>query len=352
MNKRNTKVDFLKLYFMMIIMGVHSENIFNLRLYFLNGAMAVEFFFLVSGYLMAKTALKRNSSINIGIATRNFIIHKYAIIFPYLMVSLIVCFALRVHFLNVKFTSFFNIVWEVLCMQMAGYSIYSITGITWYISAMLIAMLILFPILLWKRLVFINVIAPLIAILFTGWLFVAAGTLGATPGQWFGYYDKGLVRAIADISIGVMCFEVSQKLQLIKFTRTGKLLLTGIEIICYSISSIWMVFYIAGDRDFIILLLLAVGVTITFSEQCVVPKLFANLKLSFFADYSTALFFSHFTCSVILNLNYVDHSPKVRMLIYFGTSMVIAGIVLFIVKKIKIIYNVMAKEAKKILVEN
>jgi len=352
MKKRNTEVDFLKLYFIIIIMGVHSENLFGERVYFLNGAMAVEFFFLVSGYLMAKTALKRNPSINIGVATRKFIIHKYAIVFPYLMVSLIVCIALRVHFLDMKLIGFFNIVWEVLCMQMAGYSIFSITGITWYLSAMLIAMLILFPLLLWKRHIFINVIAPLIAILFTGWLYVISGNLGSAPGQWFGYYNKGLIRAIADISIGVMCFEVCQKLQMIKFTRTGKFLLTGIEIICYGISSVWMVFYIAGERDFIILLLLAIGVTITFSEQSSVRKLFSYPKLSYCADYSMALFFSHFTWSSILTQNYLAHSPKVRLLIYFGASIVTAGIVLFIVKITIRITKALAVITKKLLIKN
>jgi len=352
MRKRNTEVDFLKLFFMIMIMGVHSENFFAQRVYFLNGSMAVEFFFLVSGYLMAKTALRRNPSINIGVATRDFVIHKYTLIFPYLIVSVIICVVLRVHFLDMQLTGFFNIVWEVLCMQMAGYSIFSVIGITWYLSAMLIAMLILFPLVLWKRHIFINVMAPLIAILFTGWLYVTSGSLGAAPGQWFGYYDKGLIRAIAEISIGVICFEASQKIHLIKFTRTGRFLLTGIEIICYGISSIWMLFYPAGDRDFIVLLLLAIGVTISFSEQSSVRKLFTNPKLSFCADYSLALFFSHFTWSMILNLNYIDHSPKVRMLIYFGASMITAGIVLFIVKIVKKIANMLAVETKKLLIEN
>ena len=352
MNKRNTKVDFLKLYFMMIIMGVHSENIFNLRLYFLNGAMAVEFFFLVSGYLMAKTALKINPAINIGVSTRKFVIHKYAIVFPYLIVSIIVCFALREHFLDMKLIRFITIVWEVICMQMAGFMTYTITGITWYVSAMLIAMLILFPLLLWKRQIFINVTAPLIAILFLGWIYASSSTLGGDPGQWFGFYFKGLIRAIADISIGVMCFEVSQKMQLTKFTKTGKLLLTSIEIMCYGISSIWMVFYIAGDKDYIILLLLAIAVTITFSEQSSVRKLFTNPKIRYCADFSMALFFTHFTCSIIIAHNYVDHSPKVRMLLYYGASIVTASIVLFIVKIIQRIGIVLVVKTKNLLIEN
>jgi len=352
MKKRNTEVDFLKLYFMIMIVGVHTENFLIQQVYFFNGAVAVEFFFLVSGYLMAKTALKRNQSINIGVATRDFLIHKYAIIFPYLIVSLTIGLALRIHFLDMKLTSLFNIVWEVLCMQMSGYSIFSIIGITWYLSAMLIAMFILFPLLLWKRHIFVNIIAPLIAILFTGWLYVSSGTLGDSPAQWFGYFDKGLIRAIAEISIGVMCFEGSQKLLLIKFTKRGTLLLTSIEIICYGISSFWMLFYPPGDRDFIVLLLLAIGVTITFSEQSNVRKIFTNPKLSICADYSLALFFSHFTWSMILNLNYVDHSPKTRMVIYFGVSIVTAGIVLFLVKKLKRISAVLAVEAKKLLIES
>ena len=52
-NMRNGEIDFLRFLFSLIILLRHSSNIVGKKWYpFLGGAFAVEFFFLVSGYLM------------------------------------------------------------------------------------------------------------------------------------------------------------------------------------------------------------------------------------------------------------------------------------------------------------
>ena len=53
MKKRNGKIDFLRLFFAVIIVLHHSRYVLGYEeSIFIGGALAVEFFFIVSGYLM------------------------------------------------------------------------------------------------------------------------------------------------------------------------------------------------------------------------------------------------------------------------------------------------------------
>lgn len=55
MEKRNGFVDFLKFVFAIIILFHHSVELFRgSNTYFISGYIAVEFYFMVSGYLLAK----------------------------------------------------------------------------------------------------------------------------------------------------------------------------------------------------------------------------------------------------------------------------------------------------------
>ena len=190
--QRNYVIDFLKLFFMFIVVGVHSEYIFEKRLYFLNGALAVEFFFLISGYLMAKSADKiiqaseqAKKKINIGKETVKFMFHKYSCIFLPLLVSIIVCVLIRFFFGDLDLVNnAINSVWELLCGQMYGFTAYYSTGVEWYLSAMFAAMWILFPLYLKKRDTFSYVIAPLLALFILGWISLTYGNLAEQAGAW------------------------------------------------------------------------------------------------------------------------------------------------------------------------
>lgn len=58
-NLRNGEIDFLRFLFSLIILLRHSSNIVGKEWYpFLGGAFAVEFFFIVSGYLMMASIQK------------------------------------------------------------------------------------------------------------------------------------------------------------------------------------------------------------------------------------------------------------------------------------------------------
>ena len=75
---RNGKIDFMKFLFAFIIVIHHSRNLVGDDVSpFFGGSFAVEFFFIVSGYLFLRTILKApDNTSEIGKETKNLIEQK------------------------------------------------------------------------------------------------------------------------------------------------------------------------------------------------------------------------------------------------------------------------------------
>ena len=86
--KRNGEIDLLRFIFSSMIVIHHYNASFNFNI-LENGYIAVEFFFLLSGYLMAQSAYKITSkkdkleSSEIADSTWSFIIKKVKAFYPY-----------------------------------------------------------------------------------------------------------------------------------------------------------------------------------------------------------------------------------------------------------------------------
>ena len=92
-NKHNGIISFWKFMFSIMIIVFHCVGLANPgdRIFLEYGAIGVEFFFLVSGYLMAKKVVNDNSKINnLGKETVSFVWKKYKAFFPYMLVAFLI----------------------------------------------------------------------------------------------------------------------------------------------------------------------------------------------------------------------------------------------------------------------
>ena len=91
-SKRVGEMEFLRFIFSIIIVFHHSRNfIGNETSLFLNGAFAVEFFFILSGFLMMKSISRMNDKYeNLGMETVQFIKKKYLSLCPDMIISWII----------------------------------------------------------------------------------------------------------------------------------------------------------------------------------------------------------------------------------------------------------------------
>ncbi|MGN0485376.1 MAG: acyltransferase family protein [Lachnospiraceae bacterium] len=335
--RRNGGIDFWKFIFSVVIIIFHfSENVGDRKHGpFMGGAIAVEFFFVVSGFLMAASAKKyTENNDSIGTNTRLFLFHKMKGMFPELAIAWGIGFIVM-HLKKTDLTfvqiikDFLTGMWELFFLQFSGLSDFRANTVTWYISAMLLAMLLLVPLLLKNRELFLNVLAPGISIFLLGYLCASYGNLHG-PSDWLGFCYKGFPRAIAELCLGCVCFLACEHLKQVHLTTFSKVLLAIIELGGYLFMLIFCFHHGGSKLDFAMLFAVAISITITFSQQSVISDLFAHSIFSWLGKFSFSMFLGHrYWCSQMPKL-FCDTTYRQNLLIYavlvLVTSTVIYGL--------------------------
>ena len=294
---RNGTIDLMKFLFCLLIMLFHTTSLFP------GGYIAVEFFFITSGYLMALSMdREKDSSGDIGTRTVRFILHKACGIFPYYAAAWVLSFLLTIVVKNYTFSQLFRELfmspYNFFMVEMAGnYDMgHRIEG-SWYISAMLLAMAVLYPVRTKSRNLFDGIIAPLLALFAVGYFYQRGKGLSATV-----YYDSslhmytGLLRALTEIPLGCLCYRLRQRLLPEGCVRPGGLrsiLLAIPELFGYAVT-----FYCAHRTahtsfDLALLFWLSVSVTISFSGCSITAKYIRGDLFRFLGTFSLMIYLTH-----------------------------------------------------------
>lgn len=279
--KRNGTIDILRFLFCIGILMFHIEKYifeepslkngihFDL---FPHGSIGVEFFFLVTGWLMAQSICSRkksNGEKKLFSETGTFIKRKYLSILPYSVVATLFVFIVNCFVNNwgdkeiIK--KFVASIPNFFIIQMTGISYYNPNHITWYLSSMMIAICILFPLAYKFYDKFVKLIIPIGGTLILGIMFAGFGKSLTGVMTWTGFGYKGTIRGIIEIGFGMVSFEISQYLQSLKIRRKYKYLLGFVELICYVGIFMFIMLTFPKSSEIIALVVIWVGVTITFS---------------------------------------------------------------------------------------
>lgn len=175
-NRRNGKIDLLRFVFSVCIALMHfGTSVGDARL-FPKAGLCVEFFFLVSGYLMAKHVAKimDQPCERLGSESFSYVRKKFFSICPQIIIAFVIGFTVRHLISAVSPATFEKHILagfvEFLNLKMFGFDLWSANGPTWYISAMLIIMLLIYPLLRKRFDLFCYVIAPLTGFFLLGFL--------------------------------------------------------------------------------------------------------------------------------------------------------------------------------------
>lgn len=328
--KRNGSIDFWKFIFSILILIFHSKNLAdNDESLFIGGAVGVEFFFLVSGVFLAvsEERLAKNPT-SLGQTTFQFMKKKIVGLMPDIYIAWIVAFFVE-HIgkfsIQKMVKDAFTSIWELLFLTNSGLSGYRCNHVTWYISAMLLVMLFLFPLMRKYKDSFFYIIAPLSVIFLMG---ISCHTWDSYRGGNDIY--RNIVRATIGLMLGCLCYKAGKKIRSTHYTSLGKILLTLLEWLGYGIVIAWSFNHRSSKMDWIMLLPLALAVTISFSQT--------SLTDSFFSRYGIFNKLGQFSFDLYLGHGYWSHKMKLlfpqlnyyqRLPIYIGLAIITGLFIMF-----------------------
>lgn len=328
LSERNYQIDFMKLVFAIFVFINHTsvfikENTrINSMFCSYLGWIGVWFFFIISGFLMVESVTKKNYNSEIaGISSLKFVINKFGgIIVPYLIAEFILAIVHRMVILKENvFLVILKTIPDDLAITSSGIRI-RFNGPTWYISAMLIAMLFLCYLLIKKRDFFLYVFSPLCAILILGYMYMQDSPL-IDLNTRFGFFSGAILRALAGLCSGVVAWLIYQK---IKDAKNSPIY-TVIECIGWLVFIVSTFFQLTRDNQlvFVTMIYMPALIAVSFSKKSLVSKLFRFKWMKCFGKLSLLIYLNHFLAQQIVLKWFSQYSYKICVLIMFGFTVLL-----------------------------
>lgn len=285
--KENHEIELLRFAFCLLVVLGHFHWTFSSLEHFENGWIGVDFFFLLSGLLMARSVSGRMDSESVDSQqlvsdTKNFVLRKIGGFYKYFLAAIILNYilGLTVYQWTAK-ALLTELVWDIpklLLVNMFG--MYpNATDPTWYLSAMTISICLLYPILRRRYKIASNLIFPSFGFILMGIQFVKSRNVSQIT-DWYGIAYGGLIRGISLIALGVWCFEISKSLSSICVTKLAKVVLTLLKCLCYlSVFAYALMKNAWGDCYIAAILLCMIAITLSWTTLTYTIKPNAICKL-------------------------------------------------------------------------
>lgn len=344
--KHNGKISFWKFMFSLMIVALHLGFLNTTVEYrFSAGSIAVDFFFLVSGYLFCKKCLNIKSDIKeIGRETFDFIINKIKRFLPYIVFLWIISIPFSVFVNKYNLLDFEKAFFNLLYFPIHNNPVYNIYGITWYISAMLIVEFILYPLLIKYKQNFVYIVSPIIVYIVGGYLFIKYGNI-SSPWSIDLFCYKGLLRAFCGINLGMFLYVISSKLSNIKFTDFSKFSLTIIEILGY-LSIFLLVNKVDAHNRFdpLMIIIFSICILISFSEKAYLNDFFNNKFFYYLEKLSLPIYINQWL--LIEFVEYMKIKFNFQISYYYELAVIIILLIVLGITELKFLDYIKSKWPK------
>lgn len=308
-SKKNQAIELLRFCFATAITLGHAYALFTKEfdhrgIYFKNAIPGVEFFFIVSGYFMAVSVFEKESQATscreIGDSTLKFFWKKYKALFPTALFVFAIIFISNyvIHPASFEriYYRFLECIPEIFLFQMGGINLGSGTMNlnNWFTSALFISILIIYPLLKRFGKYFSKVLAPLASIIIIGYIFRETGTLAGSGSVLAGgWLLKGVLRAIADLSLGIFVYEVVLIFNHVKLNKLGQVVIGLLEVVLW----INTLYFMCDGKDehklmFVYTYIIAIAAVITFSEHSLLRKIPKYGWIYYLGDLSMTMYIS------------------------------------------------------------
>ena len=347
--KRNGMIELLRFLFCITIIFFHINMLIlglpvcgkgiNFAI-FPYGFLGVEFFFIISGLFMVQSIDKsreKNKDEDVVKKDLDFIKHKLDKIFPQHVISFIIIFIVTIITNKFGLVKSIKLLIESLpnffLVDFTGISLKLINSFEWYISAMLLIFIIIYPIIYKKYDYVVKIYAPIICLFLYGFLIQNYESITRVR-TWNGYIYLGLIRALADILVGVSIYEITKKLKILNLTKIKKILITLIELFCYIITFLLMLLTVHSSYTIIMLFFLTIGIVITYSGISYTSKIHGSF-IEFLGELSFTMYLTQLVGLRIVATYFNNNSKLEIIILVFSIIYIVSIITMFIEKLFK-----------------
>ena len=335
--KRNSSIDYLKFLFSVIVLLYHYG------LWFDGGYIVVEGFFMITGFLMMAALYRKKDAPDLSPAgTFNFVFRKYKAIFLPLLFSaasgyLIYELLIFENTLKVALKDAAMLLFEVVPLQMAGFEGFWATGVSWYLSAMLLAIAILHPIAKRGPERFAYTVCPTLTLLVYGLLCFNYHQLDVNAHWLLGVLNGGVLRAMAGIAAGCFLYALAlhAKPQL---TLRARVAYTAIELaaLCYLLRSMMIETLHRNGHDFVLAVVIFLILYFELSEKSLIAHYCKHRFTKALATASTYIYMNHYAWNIYFKHIMITEKTPFQLLPWYvlcvATSSVAAWLLTVLVR--------------------
>lgn len=331
--KRNGYIDVIKLLLAIIVAEFHlGSGLFP------GGRLAVDGFFMITGYLMMRSIESDKGQDRIGVSTVKFLYRKYKALLPILIVFAIIGFSVHCVIRNFSFGEAMEnlplLIFDIFPMQATGMKGVYVLGISWYLSSMFIALAVLYPFIKKFGQGFSLVACPLIALVFYGILSAKYGHIAV--GAMFlenSIIHTGWLRAIAGCSMGCLIYEITKRARGVEFTRLARVIFTIAESALLVFILYMMHYYPKGIHNYVVVFAIFGMLIIGIGGFSYTSKLWNPKWTKYMGLASTLLVLNHY-CWAKLLLYKLSHLGKTETILAFIGLSALACIVTHLVSQL------------------
>ncbi|MBQ8203520.1 MAG: acyltransferase [Clostridia bacterium] len=316
MIKRNCYLDVAKFLFSIIII-MHHFNIF-----FFGGYIVVEAFFMISGYFMMLKIAGLNDELPIGEQTVKFVLRKYKSLVWFFIPSAIIGYIVYIFALP-RGTEYVllesaMLIFEIVPLQVAGYSAFYSTGVSWYLGALFLGSMIVFPLAKKFKTNFTIWIAPLVAILIYGYIsFNFNGNMNQ-PSVWINnIFNSGLLRGVAGLCAGCFLYECTERLKQKRISVGAKIMFTLLEISGWAYCVFIMNQHPEGIFDSIVIFVMFGLLIIGINRLSYLSYLIQFEQTKYLATISTVIYMNHYYWARFIEKQFGELPLSKQHFLYF-----------------------------------
>lgn len=360
MTIKNKQIDFVKFFLSICVFLFHARLSADKHTYIREisnkfGWFSVHFFFVISGLFMTVhyNKVKEKPIENCGKESIQYVLGKFKSIAPLYFSSFLICFTARIIYeisdrknkdiLTTVIEFIIKSIPEMFSIHMSGVRPIGIDNVTWYLSAMFLAMIPLYYIMRKNSDFFFFILSPMLSLGLFGAFYRSNEPL-INQNKMILIFTGGFLRAVCGICFGALSYQIAEALRKKMDTKQKHIYITLTEIFLTLIFLYaWFEPTINVKVLFPMALLFPIILAIIYSQTSYISKIFNSSIFKYCGTLSLWIYLNHYIGRIIIensdSLKKLDTLEKyLFMLVSMIISMIICRIIIFLQKKIFIIY--------------